>query len=651
MLPAPDLDDRRFQQLVDDAKRLVAARCPEWSDHNVSDPGVTLIEAFAFMIDELHYRLNRVPDRLYISFLDLLGVTLHPPAPARAEVLFRLSAARAEPVVVPVSAEVGTRRTEGDEPVVFATDEEVTMAPRRLTHVGRGDPVDVRVVHAEDALPGEATFEAFQTEPAPGDAVLFGLDDAAPRCLVAVSLECSVRGVGVDPTDPPWQWQAWTNNRSWKNCRVVSDGTGGFNQDGEVEILLPAEHTVSVIGGVRAGWVRCVVTEPLHERQPAYTASPLVHRAAASVVGAAVDATHAEAVLGEVLGLSEGVPGQVFALAQAPLVADGEPLVVEIAAGSGWEEWHEVDSFAAHTPAERIFTVDRARGELTFPPAVRERDGALTRYGAIPPPGAPMRIPRYRVGGGRRGNVGAGTIQVLRTTVPYIRSVENLAAALGGIDGESLEEAKRRGPLAVRTRDRAVTAQDYEQLAKAARPGIARVRCVPASEGDGAVRLLVVPSAAPGPDGHIEFADLEPHADLLAGVATEIDERRAVGARVVVEPPFYRGMTIVARIVSRPGIVAETLERRSLAALYRHFDPVIGGRDGAGWPFGRPVLAGEVYAVLQSVPGVELVDELKLWEADPVTGKRGAEPTLRIDLDANALAYSYRHSVRAVAGV
>ncbi len=68
-LPAPSLDDRQAQDLVDDAKRLVQKMCPEWTDHNVSDPGVTLIEAFAFMVDQLIYRLNRVPDRLYVKFL------------------------------------------------------------------------------------------------------------------------------------------------------------------------------------------------------------------------------------------------------------------------------------------------------------------------------------------------------------------------------------------------------------------------------------------------------------------------------------------------------------------------------------------------------------------------------------------------------
>ena len=50
------------------------ARCPAWTDHNVSDPGVTLIETFAYMTDLLLYRLNRVPDRLYLKFLELIGL-------------------------------------------------------------------------------------------------------------------------------------------------------------------------------------------------------------------------------------------------------------------------------------------------------------------------------------------------------------------------------------------------------------------------------------------------------------------------------------------------------------------------------------------------------------------------------------------------
>lgn len=107
-LPSPNLDDRRFQQLVDEAKRYVQQRAPEWTDHNVSDPGVTLIETFAYLVDQLLYRLNRVPDKNYLAFLDLLGIRLYPPSAAVAEVDFWLSAPQPDTVTLPAGTEVTT---------------------------------------------------------------------------------------------------------------------------------------------------------------------------------------------------------------------------------------------------------------------------------------------------------------------------------------------------------------------------------------------------------------------------------------------------------------------------------------------------------------------------------------------------------------
>ena len=111
-LPTPKLDDRRFQDLVDEAKRRVQQRCPEWTDHNVSDPGVTLIETFAWMTDQLLYRLNRVPDLNYVKFLELIGVTLLPPTAASTELTFRLSKAQEDWKYIPVGTEVSTPRSE-----------------------------------------------------------------------------------------------------------------------------------------------------------------------------------------------------------------------------------------------------------------------------------------------------------------------------------------------------------------------------------------------------------------------------------------------------------------------------------------------------------------------------------------------------------
>ena len=81
-LPTPTLDDRRFQDIVDEAKRLIPRYCPEWTDHNLSDPGVALIELFAWMTEMILYRLDQVPDLHYTRFLDLMGIRLFPPAAA-----------------------------------------------------------------------------------------------------------------------------------------------------------------------------------------------------------------------------------------------------------------------------------------------------------------------------------------------------------------------------------------------------------------------------------------------------------------------------------------------------------------------------------------------------------------------------------------
>ncbi|APU16173.1 putative baseplate assembly protein [Actinoalloteichus fjordicus] len=128
-LPAPNLDDRGFQQLVDEAKRYVQQRCPEWTDHNVSDPGVTLIETFAHMVDQLVYRLNRVPEKNYLAFLDLLGITLFPPAAARAEITFWLSAPQPDVVALRAGTEVATVRTETEEAMLFATVADLAIVP------------------------------------------------------------------------------------------------------------------------------------------------------------------------------------------------------------------------------------------------------------------------------------------------------------------------------------------------------------------------------------------------------------------------------------------------------------------------------------------------------------------------------------------
>ncbi|MCX5108192.1 putative baseplate assembly protein [Streptomyces sp. NBC_00378] len=644
-LPAPNLDDRRFQQLVDEAKRYVQQRSPEWTDHNVSDPGVTLIETFAYMVDQLLYRLNRVPDKNYSAFLDLLGVTLFPPTVARAEVDFWLSAPQPETVRLPAGTEVATARGEAEEAVVFSTSEELPIVPssliRLVTAPASGDQTDRTA-----PLGAGKDIPCFQPRPEPGDALLFGLPTAVPRCIVAVRLDSRVEGVGVDPRQPPLVWEAWDGAR-WVVCRTGTDSTGGLNRPGEVIVFVPAGHTASVTAGVRAGWLRCRVTAP-EPGQPFYSESPTIREAEVFTVGGTTGVEHAETVLDVPLGISEGVAGQRFSVSRAPLLMDGEPPVVQVSSAEGWQVWTAVEHFGASAPHDRHVRIDAVSGEFAFPPEVRDPDGTMRSYGAVPEKGAQLRVPRYRTGGGAAGNVARGAICVLRSSVPYVAGVDNREAARGGVDGETVENAKVRAPNILRVQERAVTAGDYEAIAREAAPSLRRVRCVPAVAGEGgAVRVLVVPDAVVDEGGQLRFEQLIPSDSVLSTVTARLDERRLVGTRLVVEPPAYQGVTVVARLVTNGGDV-DRVRADAIAALFGHIDPLRGGADGTGWPFGRPVQYGEIFAVLQGVPGVGLVDEVRLFPADPITGRRGAAVD-RIDVAPGALVFSHQHQVEVIA--
>src|SRR3954466_3134388 len=125
-LPAPNLDDRTFQDIVDEAKRLIPRYTKEWTNHNLSDPGVALIELFAWMSEMVLFRVNQVPDRMYVHFLNLVGIEPFPPSVAPADLTFWLSAPAERPVRVPAGTQVATV---GEDAVVFSTSVETLVEP------------------------------------------------------------------------------------------------------------------------------------------------------------------------------------------------------------------------------------------------------------------------------------------------------------------------------------------------------------------------------------------------------------------------------------------------------------------------------------------------------------------------------------------
>ena len=296
---------------------------------------------------------------------------------------------------------------------------------------------------------------------------------------MTLRFDCHIEGIGVDPTDPPLAWEAWTGD-DWRRCEVERDTTGGFNRDGDVVIHVPSGHEASVIDSSRAGWLRArVVADP---RGPAgVRRRPGSRRCQGS---RRRDGRRRERRDRDRRGDRRLRRGAGPAL-PAP-AGTGRPRpggrrrgrvrrwLAGVAGG---------DHFAESGADDQHFTLDVTAGEVIFGPAVRLADGTLRPYGEVPPKGATLRVREYRVGGGRRAT--SPRCDHRAALVDPVRDrVENRPPAVGGVDGEDIENAKVRGPIVLRTRDRAVTAEDYEQLAREAAPEVARVRALAVDDDD-----------------------------------------------------------------------------------------------------------------------------------------------------------------------
>ena len=678
-LPIPSLDDRRFQDFVDEAKRLIPRYCPEWTDHNVSDPGITLIELFAWMTEQYIFRLNQVPDKNMLTFLNLIGASLEPAQPARGDVSFSLSAPPAPDrrIIIPARTEVATVRTETEEAIVFTTDAdaEVRMPGLRwvLVSLDGQEYKDRSAAMNDDSL-----VEIWGNPPQAGQAVYFGFDQDLSAHTLALAVECEKLGIGIVPQNPPWQWQAWRGSEfGWQPLDVVADKTAGFNQNGEVLLAMPYHCQPNQLELREAAtWVRCQPLDKLAPGVEPYRQPPHLRRIRAYTIGVTVPVTHALGVGPENLGVSTGQPGQRFRLVNRNILKpEGPDEVIEISAdGSNWEPWTYTEDFGSSTPNDRHYALDPIQGEIEFGPAVRQRNGTEPQFGAIPPNRWFVRMRRYRVGGGVRGNVGAGSVRVLKSTLTYVSGVVNRQPITGGLDAQTLEDARLRSPALLRTRHRAVTADDYEFLSGQIE-GVGRVRCLQPTTGasDGipanTVLLLAIPSLPP-----LEREEMDHHIDLhetlaiqdrrpavetilqnqlaltqstVARLRDHLDARRLLTTRLLIQQPEYIWVTVQTRIKTLPKAEPERVRYAVKEALYRFLHPVFGGPDGNGWPFGRVLTIDKVYALIQTVPGVEYATELNLYPIDmkDPNGQRLGKSSQVINVPANGVIVSYYHNV------
>jgi predicted phage baseplate assembly protein len=154
-LEAPNLDDRRFEDLLRELQLRIPVYTPEWTDFNDSDPGMTLVQLFAWMTETTLYRLNQVPMRTYVKFLQLLGYELRGATPAVAHVTFAPKLGQA-PRPVGARTRVAAQPADGGDPVVFETERALDLIAAPLSDVWVFDGAGFLAVTAQNEESGQA---------------------------------------------------------------------------------------------------------------------------------------------------------------------------------------------------------------------------------------------------------------------------------------------------------------------------------------------------------------------------------------------------------------------------------------------------------------------------------------------------------------
>jgi predicted phage baseplate assembly protein len=671
----PDLDDRTWQDLVEQMRALIPKYAPQWTDHNPSDLGITLIELFAWLGESIIFRLNQTPEKNYLAFLNLLGITRDPQTPARTWLTFASSVPA--PATVPAGTQAQTVDPTGGRPVMFETDDNLTVLPTNLKAALQLGPKAAanpgagpyRNVSADLVGPPTASY-LLEVPPGQNVTLYLGFDQA-----VTAELSLGLRLYqAARPTQPAQVSCVFSRGAdqpsAWPAVPVV-DGTEGLRHDGALRLTVPATWAAQRAAGPVATkpwtsltpqnpadgvpdplfWIGVVIAAPAVTTPPGGDPPPPLTIGIDRLLFNAASARTALSIRRpELLGTSTGQGFQVFPLRYRPLyrrpglASPYADLAVQVEAGNppAWQDWTLVNEFPPG-PAP-VYRIDAVAGEVRFG-NFDEQSGAGS--GSIPPSGSRIQATRYRyVDTGADGNVGPNQVVILATTPttvppPGIAGVTNPGPARDGADEEPIEETMRRAPEELRIRYRAVTVDDYEFLAREASNDLTIRRCLPPrvhtddapgapppwKAGDpwefgglirapGTVNLVIVP------DRGLVVPRPEPTQDQIRLVQAYLDARRDLTARLEVVPPRYLPVVVNVEIMVwqqalNAGADRATIEAQTRARIQSFLHPTRGGPDGTGWQVGDPVFTSDLFRALMPTEDLGYISVLQVKPDTP----------------------------------
>lgn len=630
-LVPPVVDDRRFDDLTAEAFERVRRNCPEWTDFNASDPGVTLIELFAWFTELMLYRMNQLPDKLHGELLDLVGIKPEWAKPARTMIEFKPPDQPPEldqlPRVIPRGTPSQPIASGGDRPLRFQTERDLAMVRRPLVAVVRkpsgGEGTDLTKLNEAanrgfDPFGDKGTDDLLLRLKAGSSDEQAGLVFPDVLSLHVTTISRMNRDFSIPketwrarPQSPPLSWSARMAGGLFEPLEVIEDETSGFSRDGFVRIAGPRHATPILPPDAKAPnyvfELRCRIGAPGY----AFGRVPRFLHLAVNAVDAIARVTETE----DFVGTSTALQGQVFRLRNRPVEPESIRLMTRVSEQKGPSDlaWTRVDDFADSGRDDRHFVLDAASGEIKFGNDIK---------GHVPQAGQRIVATSYQAGGGAVGNVKNGVVKfyhlAVKGTNPY--------SATGGSDAEPAEGLRQRAAARLRSRDRAVTCADFEELAL--RKGqVARARAIaclhpdfPALKGriPGAVTVFVM--GKPAADGGLPPWATDAEIDR---VEKELDTRRMVGSELFVRSALIVPVQVTARVRPVIGQNGEEVQRAIRKALNDYLNS-----DDRG--FGTILHDGDLWSCVSqaTIRGTRVVAEIQRITADVGGVRLGATDLL-----------------------
>jgi hypothetical protein len=652
----PALDDRSFNDLVDELIARIPAHTPEWTNPRQGDPGVTIIELFAWLTDTLLYRANLIPERQRFAFLRLLGIPMKAAVPAAGIVTVGFD----NPATVAIQVVAPRATVKG--PVNFETKSEITVLPVAGEPYYKRLLTDAEKASVSDLLPGLVQLYGITGMPKPyattpgfpgGVPVAAGLDlmqtadgslwialTAPKESLgdVRKAIGSQAISVGFTPSleipalfediGPrgaiPHTWQITTGSASADvppllTLDVLADSTGGLRKQGVERLLLPRTELI----GAPSNNVRTNLSAGVGDVQPpriddADKAETIVawlrlkptvamQTMAVSWVGVnEIEIEQLQTFPPRIIGQSDGSANQEIPLPARQVERDTFALQVE-EPGSSAVVWQSLPDLAEAGRDSLAYVLDAEAGTVRFGDGVR---------GKIPDTGRRIRAASMRAGGGVAGNLPSGSLTEITAPGPKLKVVQTLPTS-GGADSEKVSDAEQRIPGLFRNRDRAVTEIDYKQLALQT-PGVqlgraeVLARFKPQqrrSDVPGVVSVMVLPAKLP-------VGAPNPVADrpTLEAVYGYLSPRVPVATELYVIGCEYVPVSISIGVTLLDGVARETVLAQIRDAARQFLWPLAGGgTDGLGWRLGRSVRDRELDVIVARAPGVDTINGVNLF--------------------------------------